>query len=222
MKRGLGVAVFGVCLLGAPAALADAITATPEASDPTLRPVVHERRAGIVFGGTFGAGFAGASGYPNGARFLNDPSYYSASPLLVGWSASGFVMGALTDYLNLGPVLSVAEFDSAKWKSTGFGIGFRGELFPFVKVWPRLADLAAYGQLGFGETELRAKGPYPTADGSSSYFSGGIHYEWSFARFLGAHTTAGPFVEYSAIRSESAERHWLSIGFRIALYSRDH
>lgn len=222
MKRVLAAAALGVGVLGAAAARADAITATPDQKDPTLRPVVHERRAGIVFGASVGAGFAGASGYPNGARFINDPNYYSESPLLVGWAASGFVMGALTDYLNLGPVLSVAEFDSAKWKSTGFGVGFRGELFPLIKIVPSLADLAVYGQIGFGETELRAKGPYPTADGSSSYFSGGFHYEWSFARFLGAHTTAGPFVEYSAIRSDSAERHWLSIGFRIALYSRDH
>lgn len=209
-------------MLAAPTAFADAITATPDQKDPTLRPVEHERRAGIVFGASLGAGFAGASGYPSGARFLNDPAFYSESPLMAGWSAEGFVMGALTDYLNLGPVLSVAEFDSSKWKSTGFGLGFRAEVFPFIKVWPKLGDLAAYGQIGFGTTELRAKGPYPTADGSSSFFAGGFHYEWSFAKFLGAHTTAGPFVEYSAIRAESAERHVLSIGLRIALYSRDH
>ena len=222
MKVGaLAVGVGVGIVLAAGVAHADQLTAGPEAGDPTLRPVVHERRAGVVLGASLGAGFAAASGYPKGAQFLNNPDFYSQSPLLVGWSASFFVGGALTDYFTFGPVFEIAEFSSPVWKSTGFGFGFRGDIFPLIKIYPKLADLAAYAQLGFGETELRAKGPYPTADASSSWFSGGIHYEFPLARLGGSHTTLGPFVEYSAIRSESGERHWLSLGFRLAFYGRD-
>ncbi|MFO0743007.1 MAG: hypothetical protein U0270_44440 [Labilithrix sp.] len=208
----------GMSLVSSVAA-ADAITTTGEAGDPTAQPIVHERRGGLVIGAAGGIGFAGASGYPNNARFLNNPDYYSESPLLVGYHLSGFLMGALTDWLNIGPTLSVAEFSSDRWKSTGFGVGFRAEVFPLLRIVPSLADLSVYGQLGVGVTELRAKGPYPTADGSQSFFGAGLHYEKRFVDFLGAHASAGPFVEYDAISSQPAERHWLAMGLRVAFYS---
>jgi hypothetical protein len=216
--RPWSLTLIAAILLNTGLASADPITATPEANDPTLRPVVHERRAGLVTGVAGGVGFAGASGYPNNARFFNNPDYYSSSPLLIGWSGSAFLMGALTDWISLGPTATMANFESPKWKSTGFGIGFRAEVFPFVGLFPRLGDLAAYGSLGVGKTELRAKGPFPTADGSQSFLAIGVHHEWSFVRFLGTHTTAGPFVEYNAILSQPAERHWLAIGLRLAFY----
>lgn len=172
----------------------------------------------MVLGASVGAGFAGSSGYPNNARLLNDPDAYSESPLLVGWSTSYFLMGALTDYLSFGPMLVIATMESEKWKSTGFGLGFRGELFPFVKILPALADTAAYAQFGFGTTELRAKGPYPSAEGSQSFLGLGLHHEFRLAKMLGGHAAAGPHVEYDAIRAESAERHWLTVGLRLAWY----
>ena len=222
MKAGsaaLAVALTAL-LVGIPGtARADAITVTPDSNDPAARPIVHERRGGLVLGAAAGVGFAGASGYPNNARFLNNPDYHSESPLLVGYHGTAFLMGALTDWLSIGPTVSMATFESPKWKSTGFGIGFRAEAFPLIRLVPSLADLAVYGQLGVGTTELRAKGPYPTADGSQTFLGVGIHHEWRFVDFLGAHATAGPFLEYDVIRSEPAERHWLAMGLRIAFYS---
>lgn len=199
------------------------MTARPEENDPTLRPVGAERRKGVVIGASLGAAFAGASGYPNNARLINDPDYYSESPLLVGWSTSYFLLGALTDYLSFGPLLNIATFESDKWKSTGWGLGFRGEVFPLVGIAKKvhldwLADTAAYAQVGFGTTELRAKGPYPTADGSQSFLGLGIHHEVRLARLLGGHAAAGPHIEYDAIRADSAERHWLTVGLRLAWY----
>lgn len=202
---------------------ADAVTAAPAENDPTLRPVTAERRAGVVLGASAGVGFAGASGYPNNARLINDPDYYSSSPLLVGWSTSYFLMGALTDYLSFGPLVNIATFESDEWKSTGWAIGFRGEVFPLMGVAKKtgldwLADTAAYAQLGFGTTELRAKGPYPTADGSQSFLSLGVLQDFRLFRMLGGHAAAGPHVEYDAIRADSAERHWLTVGLRLAWY----
>ena len=110
-----------------------------------------------------------------------------------------------------------------RWKSTGWALGFRGELFPFGGLAKKtglewLADTSAYTQLGFGTTELRAKGPYPTADGSQSFFGIGVHQEFRLFRMLGGHAAAGPHVEYDLIRSEPAERHWLTVGLRVAWY----
>ncbi len=188
------------------------------ADDPVLRPISSERRNGITFGASGGIAFAGASGHPNSARFENDPDFYSSSPLLVGWSSSFFAMGAFNDYFSFGPMLTVAEFESPKWKSTGWGAGFRGEVFPLVKLVPSLADAAIYAQLGFGATELRAKGPYPTADGAQSFLGIGLHHEWRLGRLLGGHAAAGPYVEYDAIYAPSAERHWATAGIRVVWY----
>src|SRR5262245_43328219 len=88
-------------------------------ADPSQRPITLERRNGVVLGASAGLGFAGASGFPNDQKLQNDPAFYSESPLLVGWSTSWFLMGALTDYLSFGPMLTIATFESEKWKSTG-------------------------------------------------------------------------------------------------------
>lgn len=207
------VASLLVALCAPPAAAADG---APD--DPMLAPVVHERRSGIVLGASGGVGLAGASGYPNSARLLNNPDFYSQSPMLAGWSTSYFLMGALTDYLSFGPSLTIATFENDRWKSTGWGLGFRGEVFPLVKFVPVLADLAVYGQVGVGTAELRAKGPYPSTDGSQTFFGGGLHHEWRLGRLLGGHGAAGPYVEYDAIRAQTTERHWLSAGLRVVWY----
>ena len=114
--------------------------------------------------------------------------------------------------------LTVATFESAAWKSTGWGMGLRGEVYPLVKLVPTLADTAVYGQLGVGTTELRAKGPYPSADGTQSFVGIGIHHEWRLARLVGGHAALGPQIEYNTIRAPSIERHWLTIGLRVVWY----
>jgi len=191
---------------------------TTAAEDPTLRKTVAARRGGVVIGVTPGIAFAGASGYPNNARLVGNPDFYSESPLLVGSSTTYFLMGALTDYLSFGPMVNVAKFTSDKWTSTGFGIGFRAEVFPLLSLVPRLADTALYGQAGVGTTELQAKGDFPSADGTQSFVGIGLHHEFRLFRFLGGHISGGPYAEYDAIFSTSAERHWASLGFRLAWY----
>jgi hypothetical protein len=218
VKRGFLI----LCLLaGATAASeagAEGETRPPGAEDPTLRSVAPERRNGLTVGASAGFALAGSSGYPNGAKFLDNPDFYSSSPLLAGWSSSYFLMGAFNDYVSFGPMFTIATFESDRWKSTGFGVGFRGEVFPLVKLVPALADAAIYAQLGFGITELRAKGPYPTADGSQSYLGLGIHHEWRLGRLFGGHASAGPYVEYDVIRATSVERHWATAGLRVVFY----
>lgn len=197
---------------------AELTTKPASEEDPTQRSVAAERRNGIVLGLAGGPALAGASGYPNDVKFIGNADYYSSSPLLAGYSTSFFLMGALTDYLSVGPVVNVATFESDTWKSTGVGAGLRGEVFPFVRVCSCVADLAVYGHVGFGATSLRAKGPYPTADATQSFFGIGVHDELRIGRFLGGHGALGPFVEYDVIRASNAERHWLSAGLRIVWY----
>src|SRR5688572_18203340 len=209
MHRALRFVSFVVCALGALAvrdrdARADSLTATPEATDPSMRSFTPERRNGAVLGVSGGLAFAGSSGYPNNVTLIGNPDYYTSSPLLVGWSGSAFLLGALNDYVNFGPFFNIATFESPAWKSTGWGIGFRGEFFPLVKLVPTLADTAIYSQIGFGTTELRPKGPYPTAEGSQSFLGIGLHHEFRIGRFLGGHGTWGPQLEYDVIRSDNA------------------
>ena len=210
--RGLASVAFLTLLLAIPAAA----RADDVIEDPTLRKVVAERRNGVVIGVSPGIAFAGASGYPNNARLVGNPEFYSESPLLVGQSTTYFLMGALSDYLSFGPMVNVAKFDSPKWTSKGIGVGFRAEAFPLVHLFPRLADSSIYGQAGVGSTELQAKGNFPSADGTQSFAGIGLHHEFRLFRFLGGHVSGGPYLEYDAIFANSAERHWASVGFRIA------
>jgi hypothetical protein len=215
---GFGVAL-SLLLLRLPArAEMPGLEGTRPSEDPTLRAVKPERRNGAVLGASGGIAFAGSSGYPNNARFFGNPEFYSSSPLLVGWSSSFFLMGALNDYVSFGPSVTIATFENAEWKSTGFGIGFRGEVFPFVHLLPVLADTSIFGQLGVGSTALRAKGPYPNSDGTQSFFGLGIHHVWRLGRLLGGHAAAGPEVSYDLIRAPSIERHWLTTGLRVVWY----
>jgi hypothetical protein len=188
------------------------------AEEPTMRKVAATRRAGVVLGVAPGIAFAGASGYPNSARLIGNSEFYSTSPLLVGHSTTYFLMGALTDFVSFGPMVNIATFESPSWKSTGFGIGFRAEVFPLAHLVPMLADSAIYGQAGAGATELQAKGPFPSADGTQSFAGVGVHHEFRLFRMLGGHFSAGPYFEYDAIFATSAERHWASVGLRLAWY----
>jgi len=223
MRSGfLSAACVSVVLAASGSASADSVTGssmTPEkADDPAMRAVEHERRAGLVVTLSPGVAFAGASGYPNDAKLIGNPAYYSESPLLVGTSGTITIMGALTDYLSFGFMMNSARFETEKWKSTGVAFGFRAEVFPLVKLFPTLADTGIYGQAGIGGTELQAKGPYPSADGTSSFLGLGLLHEFRFTTLLGGHLSGGPYLEYNAIFAESAERHWLASGFRLAFY----
>lgn len=194
--------------------------APPDAdANPTMRAVPAERRNGLVLGVAPGLAFAGASGYPNNQSLVGNGDFYSESPLLVGTSTTFFLMGALTDYVSVGPMVNIASFESDKWTSKGFGLGLRGEFFPLVKLFPTLADTAIYGQAGVGSTELQAKGGnFPSADGTQSFAGIGVHHEFRLFRFLGGHFSGGPYAEYDAIFATTAERHWATVGFRMAWY----
>ncbi len=186
--------------------------------DPVFQSVSIARRNGVVLGASPGVAFGAASGYPNNVALLGRPEFYSSSSLLVGASTTYFLMGALSDYVSFGPMVNIAKFESDTWRSTGFGIGFRLEVFPLVALVPRLADLAIYGQGGVGTTELQAKGPYPSADGTQSFMGLGVHNEFRVFDLLGGHASIGPYLEYDAIIAQSAERHWASLGVRLAWY----
>jgi len=215
----LALVPLAIASLESPAAAEDTpVKGSDGRDDPALRKVTAERRAGVVIGVAPGIAFAGASGYPNNERLIGNPDFYSESPMLVGHSTTYFLMGAFSDYVSFGPMVNIATFASDKWKSTGLGIGFRAEAFPLIRLFPTLADLSIYGQAGVGSTELQAKGPFPSADGTQSFAGIGLHHEFRLVRLLGGHFSAGPYVEYDAIFATGAERHWASVGLRVAWY----
>jgi hypothetical protein len=180
----------------------------------------NERRAGLVLGYRGGVGLAQASGYPNAATKIDQPQYYSSSNTLSGFQMGPFVMGALTDYLNFGLFLSVGTYESSHWHSTGVGGGFRVEAFPLYKVYPRLADLGIYTQMGVGSTKLHAKipGDFPDADGAQSFLGLGVFHEWTLVKMVGGHLAGGPTFEYDVITSRPIDRHGAMLGARLAFY----
>ena len=94
----------------------------------------------------------------------------------------------------------------------------RAEIFPLLRLVPTLADTSIYGQAGVGSTELQAKGAFPSADGTQSFAGLGLHHEFRLFKLLGGHFAGGPYVEYDAIFAPGAERHWATIGLRVAWY----
>jgi hypothetical protein len=197
-------------------------------TDATTLSAPHALRRGLVVGLELGAGVAGASGYPNNITEIGDPNYYSASGWMGGSSSSLFVMGALTDYLNVGFFFSQAQFRNGEWRSTGVGGGLRLETFPLTVVFPKLAGLAglaglgALAQFGIGSGKLEATSPTlagaPPAEGTQSFADVGVLYEWAFGHLFGGHFAAGPVVEYQAIWSRPFERHGLVGSARVAFY----
>src|SRR5580693_3514200 len=86
-------------------------------------PAAHRYRSGAVVGFTFGAGLAGASGYPNDQLKIGDPAYFAASGMMAGTSQSFFVMGALSDYVSVGFWYGAGFFRNHDWRSHGDGGG---------------------------------------------------------------------------------------------------
>ena len=178
-------------------------TAPPALPDPP-----PERRSGLVVATAIGFGLAGASGYPNNATRIGSPEYYSSSDLLAGVTASIFVMGALTDYLNFGFWLGAGTAKSSDWRSTSFGVGFRIEVFPFYRLYPVLRDLGAATQLGVGSATPTSTlpGSRPSSSGSQSFVGAGLFYELSLFKMLGGHVAGGPSVDYYGVLDRTAWR----------------
>ena len=204
--------VVGLC--------ADAHAQSAEKQDATTafdgQPV---RRSGFVVGLGFGAGLVGASGYPNQATKIDDPSYFASSGVMPGYGGNLLLMGALADYINFGLWFGTRSAQNGDWKSHGTAGGFRVEMFPLVSLFPKLADLAVFSHFGIGGATLDAKrGAYPGADGVQSFLGAGAFYEFSIGKALGGHFAVGPSLEYDAIFSRSLERHGMLLGGRFVWY----
>jgi hypothetical protein len=190
-----------------------------EKGDPTLVSSDAQRRGGLMLGIASSFGLGGAAGYPNNATKIDDPALYAASGVVPGYSTTFLLMGAITDYLNVGPWFQTASYGNDDWKTSAYGVGFRLDAFPFYRLFPRLQDLGVYTQLGFGLASLEAKrGFYEGAEGAQSYLGGGVFYEWSALRLIGGHLALGPQLEYSGIISRSTNHHAATAGLRVVFY----
>ena len=198
---------------------AAAAVPTGEIAPATALDAPHALRSGLVVGLSVGIGLGAASGYPNDSNDIGNPSDYSASGWMAGSSETLFVMGALTDYLNVGFFFRQSNFRNGDWRSSGSGGGLRLEAFPLAVVYPRLSGLGLMAQFGIGSAKLSSSTPgLPEAGGTQSFGGGGVLYEWTFWHALGGHFAAGPSLEFEAIWSEPLERHGLLATGRLAFY----
>jgi hypothetical protein len=201
------------------AAAGTAVISSGGPPPPDDSNVPSKIRTGIVLGLSLGGGVGAASGYPNNATEIGDPAYHSASGTMVGTSMSILVMGALSDYLNFGFWFAHAVFQNDNWRSDGNAGGLRVDVFPLIRLYPRLDGLGVFGQFGIGGGNLVSDVPgSPGSAGTQSFAGAGAFYEWSFWRILGGHFGAGPNLEYDGIWSQPFERHGLLATARLVFY----
>jgi hypothetical protein len=207
-------------VLAAATGAAAAAVPTGQPPEATDLDAPHALRTGLVIGGSLGAGLGGASGYPNDINQIGDPNYYSASGWMFGTNETLFVLGALTDYLNVGFFFSHAVFRNGDWRSGSSAGGLRLEAFPLALAFPRLAGLGALAQFGVGVGNLTASAVSgaPPAEGTQSFADVGVLYEWAFGHLFGGHFAVGPTLEYEAVWSQPFESHGLVATARAVFY----
>jgi hypothetical protein len=175
-------------------------------------------RNGIAIGMAFGVGLGRGSGYPNNSQEIGDSHYYADSGVRPGTGNTILVLGALTDYLNFGFLLSSSTFQGGGVRASDFGLGVRVEAFPLVSIVPRLQGLAAFAEFGLGSGILKPTAGPTEAQGTQSFIGVGTFYEWSFGHFLGGHFAAGPCLEYDAMFSRPYNEGGVLASGRIVFY----
>jgi hypothetical protein len=179
----------------------------------------HEIRDGVVLGFDLSLGAVQASGYPNDPKKIDVPDQFSRSSTLVGAPLSIVLLGAISDYVNVGFDVHLAKYSGGDWESTGGMIGLRAEGFPFVTLYPKLASLGILGAAGVGWASLHEKsGRYPDAETAQSYLQIGAFYEWPIA-LRGCHFALGPQLAYDAVFSRSFDQSGAAAGARIVFYT---
>jgi hypothetical protein len=205
-----------------PLVLAAAVSTAPAVSSedaPAYLDVAPKIRNGLVLGLTFGGGIGEGSGYPNNSQEIGDPAYHSSSGWLPGTGYSLLVLGALTDYLNVGLWLGASSFRNSDDRASSFGVGMRVEAFPLELLYPRLEGLGTFAQFGVGSARLTTTtAGVPEAQGTQSYIGIGAFYEWSFAHFIGGHFGVGPSLEYDTAFSRPFDANGFLASGRLVFY----
>jgi hypothetical protein len=176
-------------------------------------------RTGIVLGASLGVGIGSAAGYPNDSTKIGDPAYYSSGGTMVGPTETLLLMGALADYLSFGFWFNHATAAAGDFRSNGDAGGLRVEVFPLVRLYPRLNGLGTFAQFGIGQGKLTSSAPgVQTAEGTQSFIGVGAFYEWPFGHLIGGHFAVGPSLEYDAMWSQPFGREGLVASARLVFY----
>ena len=155
-----------------------------------VAPAPHQRaadldaparlRSGLVVGLTLGGGIGSASGYPNAASDINNPTFYSASGFMGGSSGTFFVMGALSDYLSFGFWLGSAMYRNADWRSNGGGGACASRPFRWC-TWSPPWRAWASSETSASGAQSAVDQPRAARVERDAVVSGrGVFYEWPF------------------------------------------
>lgn len=178
-----------------------------------------DRRSGIVIGMGGGIGVGYASGYPNTSEQIGDDRYYAASGLLSGSGGSFFLMGALADELSVGLFFGGGSYKSDTYEASGGGLGLRLDVFPLVRLQPRLRDWALFAEFGGGGGDLKLSQTGETvAEGAQSFLSAGSYYEFNTFDLFGGHFRGGPQLQYSVVTARGYDMHAVLLGGRFNFY----
>jgi hypothetical protein len=186
--------------------------------EPAWQSQAAQRRSGFSAGVALGLGVGSVAGYPNDVRKIGFESYYTETGLAPGGSMHLWLGGALSDWLNFGVGFAGGSLSTSDTATSGGGILFRVETFPFYAWDGRYRDLGVSIEAGTGASTTT---PADDADstlidsGSASMLGVGAFYEGIRVWQLGM----GPFASFDYVWSSTVLQPQLFLGWRTAVYS---
>jgi hypothetical protein len=181
--------------------------------EPEPKP---ERRYGFVFGVVGGLSLGNAVGNPSAQAVRYDSAYTTDTGLAVGYRATPYLGGALTDWFTFGLGGSYGQLYGSSTRSSLGLFLFRLEAYPLYGRGGIFRDLGVNLDFGAGTTTIKNK-----SDGVELAYSGvastvGLGVFWETWR-LGP-LALGPSVGYQHNWSDWYARNDVTMGFKATLY----
>ena len=185
------------------------------AQQPEIEPPA-QRRSGFVFGLAGGLSLGQAAGNPTAQAERYDPAHRASTGFALGYRATPYIGGALTDWFTFGLGGSYGQMASGSEKSSVGLFLFRIETFPLFYRGGVYRDLGVSVEFGAGATSIKRK-----SDGSELANSGvastiGVGAFWETWRV--GHFSLGPCLAWQHNWSDWYARNDVTLGLKGNFY----
>jgi hypothetical protein len=195
--------------------LAAGAAANDDSHEAQYRPPPPERRGDFAVGTTMGSGLALATGYPNEADKIGDPTFAQRSGGTLGLGSALWLGGALRDWFVIGFGLAQNGSQTGDSRASTTSFITHLQIYPLYAQGGAFRDLALALDLGAGGGTIERAGVEIANAGVLSTLGTGVVYEplrWGgFA--------LGPSLSYVHQWSPSFRAHFVSLGLYVAFYA---